>query len=58
MYPCLQVDVNTEVGVVHDYGLQELRLYTDYGRTSRPLFIVEDQRLNIKKKHIRKLLNR
>eukprot|EP00877_Chromochloris_zofingiensis_P007160 jgi/Chrzof1/2698/Cz11g25180.t1 len=53
-----QVDVNTEVGVVHDYGLQELRLYTDYGRTSRPLFIVEDQRLNIKKKHIRKLLNR
>jgi DNA-directed RNA polymerase II subunit RPB2 len=38
----LQVDVNTEVGVIHDYALRELRLFTDYGRTSRPLFIVEE----------------
>ena len=53
-----QCDVNTEVGVVHDYGLRELRLYTDYGRTSRPLFIVDDQRLGSKKSHVRKLLAR
>ncbi len=51
----LQVDVNTEVGVIHDYGLQELRLYTDFGRTSRPLFIVKDQRLLLKKSHIHKV---
>lgn len=51
----LQVDVNTEVGVIRDIRLKELRLYTDYGRCSRPLFIVEKQRLLIKKKDIRAL---
>ncbi|KAJ7556827.1 hypothetical protein O6H91_05G100400 [Diphasiastrum complanatum] len=50
-----QVDVNTEVGVVRDIRLKELRLYTDYGRCSRPLFIVEKQRLLIKKSHIQAL---
>jgi DNA-directed RNA polymerase II subunit RPB2 len=53
-----QNDVHMEVGVIHDFGLQELRLYTDYGRTSRPLFIVEDQQLMIKKNHIKKLLDK
>lgn len=50
-----QVDVNTEVGVVRDIRLKELRLYTDYGRCSRPLFIVEKQRLLIKKRDVRAL---
>jgi len=49
------VDVNTEVGVVRDIRLKELRLYTDYGRCSRPLFIVEKQRLLIKKEDVRAL---
>ena len=53
-----QIDVNTEVGVVRDIRLKELRLYTDYGRCSRPLFIVENQRLLIKKNHIRALQQR
>lgn len=53
-----QIDVNTEVGVVRDIRLKELRLYTDYGRCSRPLFIVENQRLLIKKMHIRALQQR
>jgi len=53
-----QIDVNTEVGVVRDVRLKELRLYTDYGRCSRPLFIVENQRLLIKKAHIRALQQR
>ena len=53
--PASQVDVNTEVGVVRDISLNELRLYTDYGRCSRPLFIVENQRLLIKKSDIRSL---
>jgi DNA-directed RNA polymerase II subunit RPB2 len=47
-----KVDITTEVGIVHDIRLQELRLYTDYGRCIRPLFIVEDQRLKIKKRNI------
>ena len=49
------MDINTEVGVVHDIRLQELRLYTDFGRCCRPLFIVERQALRIKKSHIRAL---
>lgn len=39
-------------------ALQELRLYTDYGRCCRPLFIVEDQALLIKKRDIVMLANR
>ncbi|KAK4801738.1 hypothetical protein SAY86_022225 [Trapa natans] len=50
-----EVDVNTEVRVVRDIRLKELRIYTDYGRCSRPLFIVEKQRLLIKKKDIHAL---
>ncbi|GAU30947.1 hypothetical protein TSUD_143950 [Trifolium subterraneum] len=53
-----QVDVNTEVGVVRDVGLREVRIYTDYGRCSRPLFIVDKQRLLIKKKDIHELQQR
>ncbi|KAK4486934.1 hypothetical protein RD792_006247 [Penstemon davidsonii] len=53
-----QVDVNTEVGIIRDIRLKELRLYTDYGRCSRPLFIVEKQRLHIKKKDILALQQR
>lgn len=53
-----QVDVNPEVGVVRDIRLKELRLYTDYGRCSRPLFIVEKQRLLIKKSDMRALQQR
>ncbi|CAI5462463.1 unnamed protein product [Closterium sp. Yama58-4] len=47
-----QLDVNSEVSVVRDIRLRELRLYTDYGRCSRPLFIVEKQRLLIKKRDV------
>lgn len=38
--------------MVRDIRLKELRIYTDYGRCSRPLFIVEKQRLLIKKRDI------
>lgn len=47
-----------QVGVVHDIRLQELRLFTDAGRCCRPLFIVEDQQLLIKKGDIHKLNSR
>lgn len=42
---------------MHDIALNELRLYTDYGRCCRPLFIVEDLSLKIKKGYINKLTN-
>ena len=50
-----KLDITIEVGVVHDIRLQELRLYTDYGRCIRPLFIVEDQKLVLKRKNIEML---
>ena len=50
-----KLDISIEVGVVHDIRLQELRLYTDYGRCIRPLFVVEDQKLVIKKRNIEML---
>lgn len=50
--------MNTEVGIVRDIRLKELRLYTDYGRCSRPLFIVDKQKLQIKKSDIHSLQQR
>jgi len=47
--------IHTEVGVVYDIGLKELRLVTDHGRCCRPLYIVEDQKLLIKKGDVIKL---
>lgn len=52
--------MNTEVGVIHDYALRELRLFTDYGRTSRPLFIVEEgtNQLAFQQQHLQDLIMR
>lgn len=52
------VDVSPEVSIVRDIQNQELRISTDAGRCCRPLFIVENQKLLIKKSHIRKLQRR
>ncbi|KAL6781338.1 RPB2 [Auxenochlorella protothecoides x Auxenochlorella symbiontica] len=46
------VDIETEVGVVHDIPLRELRLTTDAGRCCRPLFIVQDRRLRVRKRDV------
>lgn len=53
-----RVDVSSEVSVVRDIGQKELRLYTDPGRCCRPLFIVENQHLVLRKSHIQKLQRR
>lgn len=52
-----RVDIDPEVSIVRDIKGREVRIYTDLGRISRPLFIVKDQKLAIKKKHINKLQN-
>lgn len=46
-------DISPEVSVVRDIREKELRIYTDAGRVCRPLFIVEDGRLKLKREHIR-----
>ncbi|KAG9032875.1 DNA-dependent RNA polymerase II [Tulasnella sp. JGI-2019a] len=48
-------DISAEVSIVRDIREKELRLYTDAGRVCRPLFIVENHELLIKKKHVRQL---
>ena len=56
-----RLDIDFEVSIVRDIKGRELRLYTDYGRICRPLFVVKDgqpQRLAIKRKHIAKLHDR
>ena len=45
------------MGVVHDIALNELRLYTDYGRCCRPLFIVDNLSLKIRKGDVNRLTN-
>jgi len=37
---------------VRDIREREIRIYTDAGRICRPLLIVEDQKLLLKKQHI------
>jgi DNA-directed RNA polymerase II subunit RPB2 len=48
-------DISPEVSVVRDIREKELRLYTDAGRVCRPLFIVENQQLALKKTHVRQI---
>lgn len=45
--------LSSEVGVVLDPELQELRMSTEAGRCQRPLFVLRDKRLLLRKKHIR-----
>mmetsp|Transcript_2822 Transcript_2822/g.2481 ORF Transcript_2822/g.2481 Transcript_2822/m.2481 type:complete len:754 (-) Transcript_2822:1730-3991(-) len=52
------LEIECEVSILRDIREQEVRIYTDAGRISRPLFIVgEDQKLVIKKTHVQKLKN-
>ncbi|KAI5117075.1 hypothetical protein M0805_007952 [Coniferiporia weirii] len=46
-------DISSEVSVVRDIREKELRIYTDAGRVCRPLFIVEDHKLKLKRQHLK-----
>ncbi|KAI9206398.1 DNA-directed RNA polymerase II subunit RPB2 [Polychytrium aggregatum] len=52
-----RLDVKPEVSVVRDVRERELRLYTDAGRISRPLFVVEEgkQRLMLTRAIVQEL---
>eukprot|EP01012_Entosiphon_sulcatum_P057824 TRINITY_DN8168_c0_g1_i1.p1 TRINITY_DN8168_c0_g1~~TRINITY_DN8168_c0_g1_i1.p1 ORF type:complete len:1204 (-),score=175.67 TRINITY_DN8168_c0_g1_i1:20-3631(-) len=51
-------EIEFDVGIVRDVRERELRIFTDAGRTLRPLFVVEENRLRIRRRHIDKLMNR
>ena len=54
-----QMDVVvSEVSMVRDIRDREIRIYTDAGRICRPLLIVENQKLLLKKNHIDELKTR
>ena len=44
-----------QVSMVRDIRDREIRIYTDAGRICRPLLIVENQKLLLKKSHIDQL---
>ncbi|KAJ5079877.1 intein-containing DNA-directed RNA polymerase ii subunit rpb2 precursor [Anaeramoeba ignava] len=48
-------DISREASIVYDVAQKELRIQTDPGRCSRPLYIVKDQKLEIKKSHVARL---
>ena len=50
--------INAEVSMIRDIRDREIRIYTDAGRICRPLLIVEDCRLLIKRDHIENLKNK
>uniref|UniRef100_A0A1I8H4T1 DNA-directed RNA polymerase subunit beta n=1 Tax=Macrostomum lignano TaxID=282301 RepID=A0A1I8H4T1_9PLAT len=45
----------SEVTIVRDFREKEIRIFTDAGRICRPLLIVENQKLLLKKRHIDEL---
>lgn len=48
----------SEVSMVRDYRDREIRIFTDAGRICRPLLIVENMNLLLKKRHIDQLKER
>lgn len=48
-------DVPKDLSIVRDIVNKEVKIYTDAGRVQRPIFIVENNKLKIKKNHIRRL---
>ena len=44
-----------EISIVRDIPNREVKFYTDHGRVQRPLFIVDDNRLMLKKQHVVRL---
>ena len=51
--------IDYEVSIVRDIKEREIRIYTDAGRISRPLFVVgDDQKCAIKHRHINMLIDK
>ena len=48
---CCHVNYD-QVSMVRDIRDREIRIYTDAGRICRPLLIVDNQKLLLKKRHI------
>jgi DNA-directed RNA polymerase II subunit RPB2 len=49
--------IKREISIVRDFQRREIRFFTDTGRVQRPLYIVENNKLKIRKWHIQMMLN-
>jgi len=47
-----------EYSIVRDIDKREIKIYTDGGRVLRAMFIVENNELNLRKKHVDKIMSR
>jgi DNA-directed RNA polymerase II subunit RPB2 len=47
-----KMEIPKEISIVRDIQNKEIRLYTDAGRVQRPLFIVENGSIKLKRNHI------
>ena len=49
-------EIPKEIAIVRDIQNKEVRFYTDSGRVQRPLFIVENGLIKLKKEHVTRML--
>jgi len=50
--------IKREISIVRDFAKKEIKFCTDTGRVQRPLYIVEDNKLRIRKWHIQMMLDK
>lgn len=53
-----EIGIKREISIVRDFTKREIRFCTDSGRVLRPLYIVEDNHLKIRKWHIQMMLDK
>jgi len=58
LYCTYWLGVCVKVSMVRDIRDREIRIYTDAGRICRPLLIVENQKLLLRRRHIANLKDR
>ena len=49
------MEIPKEISIVRDISNKEVRFFTDPGRVQRPLFIVKDSEIVLRKQHIQQL---
>ena len=51
-------EIKREISIVRDFSKREIKFCTDTGRVQRPLYIVENNELKIRKWHIQMMLDK
>lgn len=47
-----------EYSIIRDIDKKEIKIYTDGGRVQRAMFIVEDNEIKLRKKHVLKIMSK